>query len=403
MKKIGFAIIGAGAIAKSHADAIIACPGAHLESIVSDNTEQASRLAGTYKTSYDNTLEQALSRSAVDAVCICTPSFLHADMAVTALHAGRHVLVEKPMDISVVKADAMVAAAERSGKTLGVVFQNRTSDAIRGVKAAITAGRLGRIVACSARVNWFRSEKYYAASDWRGTWEKDGGGAAMNQGIHYIDMLIHLVGDIDSVTAESDTLHHAVETEDTIAAVIRFANGAIGTFQAATAAFPGLPPVIEVSGTKGSVIIQNGAVRFRYYADEHGADVGDYGLEGNASAPYFTNDATATAYSGGHAFVINDFVTAIHTGREPFVSGVEGRKSLAAVDAMYRSAREGSNIIHFNSPLQTRRMRVERRRVNAIARKASASGAGCTARATSHIAITQCNTDENIQSTITVA
>ena len=342
MKSTGYAIIGAGVIARTHAEAITRCPRAHIETIVADNEVQARELAERFQTAFDTSLDAALARRAVEVVDICTPSFLHGSMAVAALTAGRHVLVEKPMDISLASADAMISAAGQAGKTLGVVFQNRMSDAVTGVKAAITAGKLGRLTACAARVNGFRSTRYYAESGWRGTWAKDGGGAAINQGIHYVDLLIHLVGDIDSVTATADALGHDIEVEDTIAALVRFKNGAIGTFQASTAAFPGLPPSIAISGTKGSVIIQNGAVRFRYFAEDHGASVGDYGLEGEAFAPFLHPDAFPGPH--GHDRVIADFTEAVQRGRAPFVSGMEGRKSLAAVDAMYRSIRAAGTI-----------------------------------------------------------
>ncbi len=333
-KKYGFAVIGAGAIARVHCEAVAAHPNARLVCVSSSTLEKASKLAGLFSVEGNDSLEKTLLNKVIDVVCVATPSHTHGDIALKALRAGKHVLVEKPMDITLEKTDALIEASHQLGKKLAVAFQYRLLESVQKIKKEIEAGRLGKIISCSARVPWFRSKHYFSSSNWRGTREHDGGGAVMNQGIHLLDLMLFLAGPVASVQSQAGTLHHDVEVEDTLAAVMRFENGAIGTFFATTAAFPGLPPVLEIYGTKGSVILQNQSVFFRCY-EEDGVHPGDYGLEGEASSPYFFK--TNVWEKNGHHRVVADLVTSLETGREPEVNGVEGRKSLALVEALYHS------------------------------------------------------------------
>lgn len=236
MKTINYALIGAGYIGERHAAAIAGTEGARLAVVASDNELQAQTLAKRYGADWTTDYRIALARSDVDAVSICTPSGFHAEPAIAALDAGKHVLVEKPMDIHVNKADQMIAAAERAKRNLAVVFQKRFNPAMRFVKESIERGKLGRITLAEATLKWYRTPSYFTGSPWRGTWAMDGGGALMNQGIHFVDLLLWLVGDVAEVSAAASTLYHAIETEDTLVANLRFENGALGVIQATTAA-----------------------------------------------------------------------------------------------------------------------------------------------------------------------
>jgi UDP-N-acetyl-2-amino-2-deoxyglucuronate dehydrogenase len=339
---IGFAVIGCGVIGSTHVQAIDSIEKAHLAVLCSRPPDRARELAEQYGAAWCSDFQEAIAHPDVDAVSVCTPSGFHAPPALAALEAGKHVLVEKPMEITLDKADQMIEAADRARCCLGVVFQMRFRPVMQYVKAAVDAGKLGRITLGEASVKCYRSPDYFRAAEWRGTWALDGGGALMNQGIHFVDLLLWLMGPVQSVTAYADTLLHSIEVEDTLVASMRFDNGALGVIEATTTAFPHLSDRLEIVGTQGSIRIENGQLCFKYLADEDGTDVGLYGLHSDQG--WRAAEAATLTGEGGHRAQIADFVSAIREGRPPAVDGQEGRRSLALVTAIYESARTGRKV-----------------------------------------------------------
>ena len=262
---IRFAIIGCGTIAPTHAGAIRAIEqatggsGATLIAVCDPVAERAASLAETFRIPKVYREEaHILADPDIDAICLCTPSGLHMTQAIQAMKAGKHVLSEKPMDVSVDACNRAITVADATGKTLAIVSQHRFDPATRVVKDAIDSGILGKIVLASAAVPWFRTQAYYDSGDWRGTWGMDGGGATMNQGVHTVDVLLYLAGDVSTVSAfySVAAAHERIEVEDVAAASLRFENGAIGTLYATTAAYDGYPARIEIFGTEGTAIIE---------------------------------------------------------------------------------------------------------------------------------------------------
>jgi UDP-N-acetyl-2-amino-2-deoxyglucuronate dehydrogenase len=340
---LGFAIIGCGVISRTHAEAIASIEGAHLAVACSRTPEKARQLAEQHGAAWCTDFREAVVHPEVEAVSICTPSGLHAEPALAAFEAGKYVLVEKPMEITLEKADQMIVAAERAGRRLGVIFQKRFNPAAQYLKEAVDAGKLGRLTLAEASLKWYRSPDYFRSAGWRGTWALDGGGALMNQGIHFVDLLLWLMGPVQSVTAYADTLLHSIEVEDTLVASLRFQSGALGVIEATTTAFPRLSDRLEIVGTQGSVCIENGQLRFKYFADEDGGDVGLYGLKPGHGLR--AAEEVPLTGEGGHAAQIADFCSAIREGRPPAVDGREGRRSLALITAIYESARTGREVI----------------------------------------------------------
>jgi predicted dehydrogenase len=333
-QEIGFGIVGAGMIAGYHADAIAQTPGARLVAVCREEPGRAAEASERFGVPCDTSLEALLARNEVQAVCICTPSGLHARQAIAAARAGKHVLVEKPLALTLADADAMIAACREAGVLLAVALQRRTDEQFRAVRVAIEAGELGRMVLGTISIPYVRPQSYYDSAAWRGTWALDGGGALMNQGIHLVDLLLWLMGDdVAEVEARADTLDHQIEVEDCVAATLRFANGALGSIAATTAAAPGFPHRVEVYGTAGGVQIEGeqvvrweGGGSQRYTAQASGPQAAGAG-------------AKPTGISlAGHLRIMHDFVDAIRAGRPPLISGEEGRRSLALVLAVYDAA-----------------------------------------------------------------
>ena len=330
---IGFGIVGAGMAARFHARAIADTPGARLAAVCRADASRAAAAAAELGVPCEASLDALLARPDVDAVCLCTPSGLHAAQAVAAARAGKHVLVEKPLALTLAAADAMIAACRDAGVRLGVALQRRNDPATRALHDAIRAGELGRLVLGTATVPYFRPQSYYDSAAWRGTWELDGGGALMNQGIHLVDLLLWLMGgEAEVVGASGGAAAHAIEVEDCVVAALRFTGGARGSVVATTAAAPGFPHRVEVYGTRGGAQIEGDSlVRWEGESPR---------LRPAAPAAVSAGSGAAPTAIGaiGHTLLVRDFVDAIRDGREPFVDGVEGRRSLALVLAIYAAA-----------------------------------------------------------------
>ena len=332
---LGFAILGAGMVAEYHLKAIRECAdlGARLVGVGHYNEarfEEISRRFGAPARSYDD----LLADPAVDAVCICTPSGQHARQTLAAAAAGKHVLVEKPMALSLEDADAMIAACRQNGVQLGVCLQRRAEPLFRRVHDAIHGGDLGEITLGVVTMPYFRDEAYYAQAEWRGTWAMDGGGVLMNQGIHIVDLLLWFLGDPVEARAFADSRHRSVEIEDTAGAALRFASGAVATITATVAAEPGFPHRLEVYGTNGGIQIEGESVLRWGLADASKATVEPWPAATEQVDAGMAGDPRGISTSG-HVAILKEFIAAIGRGENPAIDGAEGRRSLAAILAVY--------------------------------------------------------------------
>jgi len=327
-------LIGGGNISETHARAARAIPGVEISAIYGTNAGKVERLCREHGGTPYREFPAFLAHRPMDLVMIGSPSGLHATQGIAAAKQGLHVLAEKPIDVSTSKADELIEAARQSGVKLGVIFQDRMKPHIRRLKNWIDRGQLGKILLVDARVKWYRPPEYYANSRWRGTLALDGGGALINQGIHTVDLLLWLLGDVSRVQALTATEFHKIEAEDTAAALLEFASGALGVFHATTAAYPGYPRRVEISGTEGTVILEHDqivAVDLRKAPDE---DAGIVRRDENQSS----SSAVVSDFRG-HQAVIEDFLCAIAKNTRPACDGREGRRSLDLVEAIYRAAR----------------------------------------------------------------
>ena len=349
-----FAIIGCGVIAPTHANALTALQpeGARLVAFADEVPERAEALAEKYGAKAQS-FEAILADPAIDAVNICAPSGLHAELGAQALRAGKHVVVEKPMDISLAACDRLLAAQRESGKRLAVISQHRFDHASLVIKAALDEGILGPMVYAEARVPWYRSQEYYDSGGWRGTWALDGGGALMNQGVHTADLMRWLCGPLETVYAQARTLaHERIETEDVVAATLTFANGAVGTLSASTALYPGFAVRLAVHGTEGSAIMEgdmlhtlttkSGTTGGGEAALAHALQVAAGGTKA-ATEPASASTASdpGAIWGDTHRMQLADFLQCCRTGGTPIVDGIEGRKAVEVVLAVYESARTG--------------------------------------------------------------
>ncbi|MXY94203.1 MAG: Gfo/Idh/MocA family oxidoreductase [Caldilineaceae bacterium SB0670_bin_27] len=336
--ELGFAILGAGMVAEYHLNAIQECAdlGARLVGVGHYNPARYGEISqrfGVPARSYDD----VLADPAVDAVCICTPSGQHAQETIAAASNGKHVLVEKPMALSLADADAMIAACRENGVQLGVCLQRRAEPLFRRVHDAIHGGDLGEITLGVVTMPYYRDEPYYAQADWRGTWEMDGGGVLMNQGIHIIDLLLWFLGDPVDVHAFADSRHRSVEIEDTAGAVLRFANGAVATITATVATEPGFPHRLEVYGTNGGIQIEGESVLRWGLADEAKSTVEPWPVATEQVDAGMAGDPRGISTSG-HIAILKDFISGIRRGEDPVIDGTEGRRSLAAILAVYEDS-----------------------------------------------------------------
>lgn len=303
-------ILGAGGISDTHVRAAHGIDGVTVVAVHGGNRDKAAALAQMAGAVPYDTLDAFLAHP-MDMVAIGSPSGLHAEQAIAAVQRGLHVLVEKPLDTTLPKIDALIAEADRSRAKVGVFFQERLVPEIAAIKAAVEQGRIGTPVFISGRLPWYRPPDYYAGSRWRGTRALDGGGALMNQGIHTVDLLLWLFGPVAGVLGRTANRLHQIEVEDTAVAAIEFENGALGSIEATTAAAPGFPRRLEVAGTEATIVHED------------------------APRPAAVADATP------HRRVLEDFIRAIRAGTAPACDAREGRRSVAVIDAIYRSARSG--------------------------------------------------------------
>ena len=326
-------LIGGGNISETHARAARAILGVEIAAIYGTNSEKVRKLCGEHGGKPYSDFATFLTHRPMDVVIIGSPSGVHASQGIAAAKQGLHVLTEKPIDISTRRADELIETAARAGVKVGVIFQDRMKPQVRQLKDWIDRRLLGKPLLVDARVKWYRAPEYYANSRWRGTLALDGGGALMNQGIHTIDLLLWLLGDVSRVQARVATQLHSIESEDTATALLQFASGAMGVFQATTAAYPGYPRRVEISGSEGTVVLEHDRIV--------AVDLRNVPAEATKFAERDENQSGSSPVVSdfrGHQAVIEDFLFAIQKGSTPACDGHEGRRSLALVEAIYRAA-----------------------------------------------------------------
>lgn len=339
---LGFAIVGCGMIARFHARALAEVPNAKVVALVSRSIDNAKKMAQELSLSVaiDTELSQTLKRPDVHVVIITTPSGAHMEPAVAAANAGKHVVVEKPLEITLERCDRIIDACEKNNVKLCTIFPSRFGDANVELKKAVTTGRFGRLTLGETTCKWWRPQSYYDEGGWKGTQALDGGGALMNQAIHNVDLLLWMMGPVRSIAGFTAMLaHERIEVEDTAVAALQFQNGALGVIQATTSVWPGLSKTIAVHGNKGSVVIEQDDL-LRWEFDPAGPDDESIrqrfavktGASGGSSNP-------AAISHVGHTRQLTDFVQAIQEGRAPLVDGKEGRRAVEVILAIYQSMR----------------------------------------------------------------
>jgi UDP-N-acetyl-2-amino-2-deoxyglucuronate dehydrogenase len=342
--KVGFGMVGCGVIAPFHAKGIEETPGAELVAACDPNEAAAKEFCETHNNIPSYTvLEKMLNREDLHAVCICTPSGMHSDQAVAAARARKHVLCEKPLDITLPKIDRMIQVCREEGVKLGGIFQRRTYPTSIQVRDAVQNGLLGRMVLADIYQKFYRSPEYYLSGAWRGTWAMDGGGALMNQGVHGIDLLLWIMGDVKSVVAKADHLVRDIEVEDTAAAIVTFQNGAFGVIEGATSCNPGQEARFELHGEKGTIVLTDAGIRRWAVAkgDKHLAE--DEDIAPQEERAHGVADPKAIS-AEGHITLISDFVDAIQNDREPMVTPESARKPVELILAIYESATTGREV-----------------------------------------------------------
>jgi predicted dehydrogenase len=334
----GFGLVGTGLIAGFHARAIAETAGARLVGVAGRSLEKAAAFAREHGAVFATAdLAELLAREDIQVVCVATPSGAHLEPALAAIRAGKHVVVEKPLEITVERADRILRAAADAGVRVAPIFQARFGPGARALQAAVAAGRFGRLVLASAYVKWHRPPEYYAGS-WHGTSALDGGGALMNQGIHAIDLLQWFAGMPAEVFAWTGRCRHlGIEVEDTAGAALRFAGGALGVIEASTAVWPGWQRRLEICGTEGSAALEDDHLaRWDFLRGEPADEViragrADERLRSGASAPQAISHH-------GHQQQLADLVGALRTGGPLAIEGGGARNAIALIRALYQSA-----------------------------------------------------------------
>ena len=340
---IKFGIIGCGVISSWHARAIDAIDGAELYGVTDVYEPSRISFAEQFGVKCFDSAEQLFTCSEIDAVCICTPSGLHAPLAIAAANAGKHIVVEKPMAITHEEIEGILTACKQNNVKMAVISQLRFAPGVRALKEAIDKGLMGKIVVADLSMKYFRSQEYYDKGGWRGTWEMDGGGALMNQGIHGVDILQYLMGPVKSVSAITRTLVRNIEVEDTAVAILEFENGALGQIVGTTSISPGSQRVIEISGSDGNITM---------IEDKITAWNVDAPLPPKEALPdpdniYDTSNNPQNFGIAGHTRQLSDMVDAIREDRDPKVTQYDGKLPVEIILAIYESSKTGK-VVYLN-------------------------------------------------------
>lgn len=348
MEKIRFGLIGAGMAGPYFGEALRDLPDTELVAVATTREESARPFAEKYGVpDWYTDWHEIIDRQDIDAVAVVSPPHLHEQMVVAAAEAGKHVITEKPMAVTLAQADRMIAACEKAGVTFGVIFMYRFMDTIKQIKQAVDEGRLGKLVLGDCVTKFFRTQEYYDSAPWRGTFWGEGGGILAASTIHTIDNQIWIMGDVDSLAAFYTTATHDMEAEDVAVASLRFKNGALGTIVGSSSTKPGYPRRLEIHGEKGSIMLK-------------GDDIVAWDVDGMDGSQYLSQpkkdlgdsfSRPGYADSTNHRLQLRDFVDAIKEGRRPLVDGREGRRALEVIAAIHLSSRTGK-VVKFPVPVE---------------------------------------------------
>ena len=341
---MNFGIIGTGMIAEFHFKAIAEMPGCRLVACMDSVPERARAYGEKHGCAAYSGIEEFLAHPGLEIVTVCTPSGTHRDAAVAAAAAGKHLIVEKPIEITLERIDDIIAACDKNNVGLAGVFMSRYHASAIALKQAVDAGRFGKLTLGSAYVKWWRSQEYYDTGGWKGTKKFDGGGALMNQGIHAVDLLQWFMGPVASVRACTAMLgHERIEVEDTAVAALRFANGALGVIEGSTAVYPGYPKRVEICGVKGAAVLEEESLPAWQFAEELPTDKDLREKFKAGSGPGGSTDPAAISYQA-HKAQFTEIVGALAAGGKPRVDGREARKAVEIILAIYRSAETGEEV-----------------------------------------------------------
>lgn len=342
-KIINFGIIGCGVISNWHAQAISETDGAKLYGVTDVYEPSRVAFAEKYKVKAFDSVDALLACDKIDAVCICTPSGLHAPLAVQAAKAGKHIVVEKPMAITNDEIAEILKACEENKVKMSVVSQMRFTPGVQTLKKIVDKNLVGKVVVADLSMKFYRSPEYYKSGGWRGTWKMDGGGALMNQGIHGIDVMQYIMGRVKSVSAITRTLARDIEVEDTAVAILEFENGALGQIVGTTSISPGKERTLEISGTNGSVFMEG------EFITEWNVEGMEQPEETKLPIGDITNSANDPTCFGikGHCRQINDLVDAIQNDRAPKITQYDGARPVEIILAIYESSKTGK-VVYLN-------------------------------------------------------
>ncbi len=338
-KKIGVGIIGFGSITPFHVHSLLEIDDCQLIAIQSSNKEKRQMIRDKYDVIALENHSELLKLDEIDLIIICTPSGFHLEPALAALQAGKHVVVEKPLEINTTRCNQMISASKKSGVSLSCIFQNRFSENFLKVKNAVDSGKLGKLLLGNAYIKWKRDQEYYDMSPWRGTLKGDGGAALINQGIHTIDLLIYLMGQINTISGSIRTLTHDIEGEDVATANLEFQNGALGTIEASTSLYHAFPEKIEIHGEDGSIILEGGEITHWNTKEDGNLEL----VSKKSDLASGANDPLAIDYNL-HKNQLYAIIKAIKQGEKPPVHGQEALRSIQLIEAIYESSDTGKKV-----------------------------------------------------------
>jgi predicted dehydrogenase len=346
MKQLGFGIIGLGVIAEVHAKVLKQIEGCKLVAGLDTVETRAEEFAKAQECRPYTDMDAFLADPDLDIVVIATPSGLHLTGALAAAKAKKHLIVEKPLEITKDRCNQIIRACAENGVKLTSVFPTRYHEAPKLIKDAVEQGRFGKIVMADAQVKWFRSQEYYDSGAWRGTWKFDGGGALMNQSIHAIDLMQWILGDaVSEIFAFTDTLsHERIEVEDTAVAALRFKSGALGMIEGTTSAYPGFLKKIEIVGSKGSVVLEEENIITWKFEDERPEDkeIREKHLHGTTSGGG-ASDPKAFGHHG-HLMLLKSFADSVRNDSEVEITGESARDTVEIIEAIYKSSELGKKV-----------------------------------------------------------
>lgn len=335
MREIRFGIVGCGVIADAHILALEEVEGAKTIGVFDANQERAVAFAARHNIKVYPSYAAMLADEKIDAVCLCTPSGLHADQTMQALDCGKHIVLEKPMALTVEDAQRVCFKAEQSHQMVTVISQHRFHKDVQYLKSLIDKEAFGKLVLCDLSMKYWRDPSYYAASSWRGTWQMDGGGALMNQGVHGVDLMRYLVGDVTVLGGQTKTMLHRIEVEDTAVALVEFSCGALGTIEASTAAYPGFSRRIEIHGSRGYAVLVDSALE---KLSINGELLIDQTVQPDAGT---ASDPTQLGH-GGHTLQLRNFVAALRGEEELLVTARDGLEAVRLIEKIYQLSEKKS-------------------------------------------------------------